>query len=178
MVDKIKTDYFKTHFGELIIGSFKDKLCLCDWRYRKNRKSIDDRISKLLNANFVQDSSSIIDQAKNQLSQYFNNKRTDFNLPIELLGSEFQISVWKELLNIPFGKTISYKALSKLLNHPEAIRAIANANGANAISIIVPCHRIIGSNGELVGYAGGIDAKKKLLLLEGALINNQLKLFS
>ena len=84
-----------------------------------------------------------------------------------MFGSDFQKSVWNALIQIPFGETKSYLALSQQLQNPDAIRAVASANGANAISIIVPCHRIIGSDGSLVGYAGGLEAKKKLLRLEG-----------
>lgn len=90
-------------------------------------------------------------------------------------GTEFQQIVWRELLNIPYGVTVSYLELSRKLSDPKAIRAVASANGANAISILIPCHRIIGSNRELTGYAGGLSAKKKLLELEGA--TSQLDLF-
>ena len=178
MNNTIQIEYVKTPVGELIIGSFKDELCICDWRYRKNRDAIDNRIKKALNANFVPGESSIIDLTKTQLTQFFAQERSQFEVPLLLAGSEFQKSVWQALIEIPYGKTMSYLALSKKLSNEKAIRAVASANGANAISILVPCHRIIGSNGELVGYAGGLNAKKKLLQLEGAQINNQLDLFS
>jgi len=87
-----------------------------------------------------------------------------------MVGSPFQKSVWEELLKIPYGSTETYLGISNKLNNPKAIRAVASANGANAISVIVPCHRIIGSDGNLVGYAGGIDVKSKLLTLEGAIL--------
>ena len=95
-----------------------------------------------------------------------------------MVGSPFQQEVWNELLKIPFGETESYLGLSKRLNNEKAIRAVAGANGANAISIIIPCHRIIGEKGDLTGYAGGIETKKKLLQLENVnLFPDQLKLF-
>ena len=94
-----------------------------------------------------------------------------------LVGSDFQKTVWNTLLQIPYGKTETYLGLSKSMNNEKAIRAVASANGANAFSIIVPCHRVIGSDGKLVGYAGGLSVKKKLLELEGALATNQLSLF-
>ncbi|KAB2868464.1 MAG: methylated-DNA--[protein]-cysteine S-methyltransferase, partial [Bacteroidales bacterium] len=101
-----------------------------------------------------------------------------FELPLLLIGTPFQKSIWNELLKIPYGKTETYMGLSQKLNNTKAIRAVAAANGANAISIIVPCHRIIGSNGELVGYAGGVDVKQKLLRLENSdNYAEQLKLF-
>lgn len=96
-------------------------------------------------------------------------------MPLLFCGSEFQQRVWEELQRIPYGKTISYLKLSRLLGDEKAIRAVATANGANAISILIPCHRVIGSKGELTGYAGGLNAKRRLLELEGAL--GQLDLF-
>jgi methylated-DNA-[protein]-cysteine S-methyltransferase len=177
MQDKIKTEYFKTPFGELILGSFEDKLCLCDWRYRKMRTSIDKRILTELNTTFVEEESDIIKETKTQLTQYFKKERTEFNIPILLVGSDFQKNVWNTLLKIPFGKTETYLGLSKKLGNEKAIRAVASANGANAISIIIPCHRIVGKDGTLVGYAGGLAAKRKLLDLENALIKSQLSLF-
>ena len=98
-----------------------------------------------------------------QLNEYFQKKRKIFDLPIDLKGTEFQKKVWNELLKIPFGKTISYKELSLKLGDIKAIRAVAAANGANPVSIIVPCHRVIGSDGSLTGYAGGLWRKKWLL---------------
>ncbi len=177
MRNTIKIEYFKTPFGELILGSVKNKLCLCDWRYRKMRTSIDNRLKTGFIADFIEESSSIVTETQTQLTQYFNGERTEFNIPLLLTGSDFQKSVWDALLQIPFGKTDTYLGLSKKLENKKAIRAVATANGANAISIIIPCHRIIGSDGGLVGYAGGLDVKKKLLYLENALINNQLSLF-
>jgi len=177
MSDKIKIEYFKTPFGELILGSFKDKLCLADWRYRKMRTAIDNRLQNALKAEYIETGSPIIEETKTKLKQYFEGKRESFDIPLHLVGTDFQKSVWNALIQIPFGKTQSYLALSRSLNNEKAIRAVATANGANAISIIIPCHRIIGSDGSLVGYAGGLNAKMKLLSLENALDKSQLKLF-
>lgn len=154
-----------------------DKLCLCDWRYRKMRPSIDKRIKDGIDADYIEESSNIVTETKTQLTQYFNEERTEFDIPLLLIGSDFQKSVWNALLQIPFGKTETYSGLSRMLENEKAIRAVASANGANAISIIVPCHRIIGSNGRLVGYAGGLNVKRKLLSLENALDESQLSLF-
>jgi len=169
--------YFKTPFGELILGSYQGKLCLADWRYHKMRDAIDLRIQKKLNVHYVENSSDIIEKTKIQLNEYFNNNRKQFDIPLLFIGTPFQQQVWLALQQIPYGKTKSYLDLSKLLKREKAVRAVASANGANAISIIIPCHRIIGSNGNLVGYAGGISTKKKLLELEGAINNTQLTLF-
>ena len=166
MENIIHIKYVKTPFGELILGSYKNKLCLADWRYRKMRNVIDLRIKKYFDAEYLVSSSDVIELAINQFEEYSTGKRKEFDIPLALAGTDFQKQVWQELIKIPYGETDSYLGLSKKLDNQKAIRAVASANGANAISIIVPCHRIIGSNGDLVGYAGGLNAKKKLLQLE------------
>ena len=173
-MDNIQTTYYKTPYGELILGSFDHQLCLCDWRFRKMRASIDERIQAGLKASYVEEKSEIADETIAQLSRYFKGERQQFDLPLLLVGSEFQKQVWRELLRIPYGTTESYAGLSKKLGNEEAIRAVASANGANAISIMVPCHRILGSDGSLTGYAGGLETKRKLLLLENALQQGEL----
>jgi len=159
------------------LGSFEDKLCLCDWRYRKMRNSIDKSLRTRLNAGFVEEITSVVENTISQLGEYFDGKRTEFKIPFVLIGSDFQKRVWNELLQIPYGKTESYLGLSKKMGYEKAIRAVAAANGANQISIIVPCHRIVGRNGKLVGYAGGLPVKMKLLNIENAIINGQFRLF-
>ena len=106
---------------------------------------------------------SVLSACKQQLEEYFKGGRKDFDFPIQQFGSAFQQSVWNQLLLIPFGRTISYLQLAKQIGDVKAIRAIASANGKNNLAIIVPCHRVIGSNGTLVGYAGGLWRKKWLL---------------
>lgn len=174
----IKIQYYKTPVGELIIGDYQGELCLCDWRYRKMRSSIDKRICGLLGTEYKEQDSPLIAKVKKQLEEYFIGERKEFEIPLLLIGTPFQKSVWEELLRVPYGKTDTYYGLSQSMGNVKAIRAVATANGANAISIIVPCHRIIGSDGSLVGYAGGLVAKKKLLMLEGWQPQmGQLKLF-
>ena len=95
-------------------------------------------------------------------------KRKQFDLPLEIEGTEFQKRVWNELLKIPYGKTISYKELAVRLGDEKVIRAAASANGANPLPIVIPCHRVIGSDGSLIGYGGGLEIKEKLLILEGS----------
>lgn len=109
----------------------------------------------------------LIEECKIQLEDYFNGKLTVFSLPYTLIGTEFQKKIWQKLLDIPYGRSMSYLELSQAIHQPEAIRAVATANGANALSIIVPCHRVIGSDGKLTGYAGGLPTKKRLLEIEG-----------
>lgn len=176
-MSNINIQYFKTSFGELLIGDFENKICICDWRYRKMRSSIDKRIQDGLKAEYFECDSPLLEQLRTELEDYFNGERKEFEIPLLFVGTDFQKQVWEELLKIPFGKTQSYLGLSQQLNNEKAIRAIASANGANAISIIVPCHRIIGSKGELVGYAGGLNTKKKLLKLECTDQSEQLEFF-
>jgi methylated-DNA-[protein]-cysteine S-methyltransferase len=168
---------FETDFGTLILGDFEGKLCLCDWKFRKMRTQIDQRIKSGLQAEFQEKTTELLLDTQKQLNAYFAGKIQDFDIPLQLVGTEFQQKVWNQLLEIKYGETDSYLSLSKKLANQKAIRAVASANGANAISIIVPCHRIIGSNGELIGYAGGLAAKKKLLELENPALKNQLSLF-
>ncbi|WP_422858332.1 methylated-DNA--[protein]-cysteine S-methyltransferase [Flagellimonas sp. S174] len=105
----------------------------------------------------------VLEDAVYQFQEYFEGKRQDFNLKLNPEGTDFQKKVWEKLQTIPFGKTISYLELSKQLGDVKAIRAVAAANGKNPLWIVVPCHRVIGSNGDLVGYAGGLSRKKWLL---------------
>ena len=177
MKNKIQMQYYTSPIGELILGAFENKLCLCDWRYRKMRSAIDKRIQSGVQAEYVEEDNEILEEAIFQLNEYFKGDRTEFSIPLLLVGSDFQKSVWDALIEIPYGQTETYLGLSRKLGNEKAIRAVATANGANAISILVPCHRIIGSDGGLVGYAGGLTAKKKLLNIENALIKSQLSLF-
>lgn len=161
--------HYNSPIGSLTIGSYQDKICLCDWTYRKMRTSIDNRIKEGLKSEFHEGSTPIIEETILQLNEYFKNKRKVFTIPLLFVGTNFQRSVWEALLTIPYGQTFSYLKLSKQLGNQKAIRAVAAANGANSISILVPCHRIIGSDGNLIGYAGGLSAKMKLLELENAI---------
>lgn len=113
---------------------------------------------------------SITEATKMQLSEYFDSQRKHFELPLDTAGTEFQKSVWQALLNIEFGKTCAYQDIAQTLGNPKAVRAVGSANGKNPVSIIVPCHRVIGANGDLSGYAGGVDRKAWLLKHEGALL--------
>ena len=170
----IHTEFYSSPHGELILGSYQDQLCFCDWRYRKSRELIDRRIQTGLKASFVEAGSMVNEECKKQLIQYFSGERKEFDLSLLLVGSDFQKSIWNLLLEIPFGKTLSYISLARRLGDEKAIRAVARANGDNALSIIVPCHRILGSDGSLTGYAGGLRTKQKLLQLESASLQQEL----
>ncbi len=171
-MENVFVQLFDTPVGRLKLGEHKGQLCLCDWLYRTQRSRIDQRISAGLKADFVESDTALLSETRKQLDEYFSGNRKAFTLPLQWVGSEFQQSVWQVLMEIPYGKTMTYKGLTNKLGNPDTIRAVASANGANAISIIVPCHRVIGSNGELIGYAGGLPAKKRLLQLEKAIPEN------
>lgn len=108
----------------------------------------------------------ILLKAEKQLNEYFQNKRQCFDLPLDFIGTAFQKKVWQALLNIPFGETRTYKQIAEHIGDIKAVRAVGAANGKNPISIIAPCHRVIGVNGKLVGFAGGLENKKILLSIE------------
>lgn len=110
--------------------------------------------------------SVVLKEAERQLAEYFAGERTDFDLPLSATGTEFQRTVWAALCDIPYGETVSYGELARRIGKPAASRAVGLANGKNPISIVVPCHRVIGSSGRLVGYGGGLDRKQTLLALE------------
>lgn len=152
--------------GEMILGSFDGKLCLCNWADGRRRATTDQRLQRILNANFVESSSDVIEKAWQQLNEYFLDQRREFDIPLLFVGTDFQKKVWNELLKIPYGNTISYGELAKRIGMPKSVRAVANANAVNALSIIVPCHRVIGSDGSLTGYGGGLERKRYLLNLE------------
>lgn len=165
---KINIYYYKTKIGDLIMGSYENKLCILDFRYRKMRKRVDERIKRGLRADFVENDTELLQETRVQIQGYFEGDRKEFDIPLLLVGSEFQKRVWRGLLKVPYGRTASYLQLAKDIGNEKAVRAVASANGANSMSIIIPCHRIIGSNGELVGYGGGLSIKKRLLKLEAA----------
>ena len=165
-MNQVNIQYYKTSVGELMLGSFDDQLCLLDYRYRKMRQAVDNRILTGINAEFSHQDDDVLKETRKQVDQYIKQERTVFDIPLLMVGTDFQKSVWNALMKIPYGTTSSYLQLAKNINNPKAVRAVASANGANAMSIIIPCHRIIGSDGSLVGYAGGLPAKKRLLGLE------------
>ncbi len=167
MNKKITIHPYSSPCGELMLGSFDNRLCLCDWQSEKHRGYVDKRLKRILKAEFEEGISPVIEMAMAQLDEYFAMKRCYFDIPLLFIGSDFQKKVWNNLLGIPYGKTISYGEMARNIGMPKAVRAVANANGANAISIFAPCHRVIGSNGTLTGYGGGLNAKKYLLQLEG-----------
>lgn len=167
-IENIHIQRYQSPCGDLILGSLGNKLCLCDWATEKHRTVVDNRLRRLLRLDYEENTSEVIMEASRQLDEYFRRERTTFEVPLLLVGTEFQKQVWQRLREIPYGTTLPYADLARQLGIPSAIRAVANANGANALSILIPCHRVIGSNHSLTGYAGGLAAKKFLLALESA----------
>lgn len=167
--NKIITRKYQSPCGTLVLGSFGNKLCLCDWQTEKHREHVNNRLRRLLDAEFSDGTSAIIDRAISQLDEYFDGKRQNFDIPLLFVGTDFQKNVWDALLTIPFGKTVSYREIADMIGKPKAVRAVANANGANSISIFAPCHRVIGSDHTLTGYGGGLPTKEYLLKLEKAI---------
>lgn len=156
-----------TPIGAMFGCATENGLCLLEFTDRKNLEAQFEDLKKQYNAVILPGKSKHLEQTKKELKEYFEEKRMHFEVKLDPLGTEFRQSVWKALISIPFGQTRTYKGQSLDMNRPKAIRAIASANGANKIAILIPCHRVIGSDGSLTGYAGGIYRKKWLLEHEG-----------
>lgn len=172
--------------GQIILGAMGGKLCLCDWKNSRRRMQNTNRIKRLLKAELVyitsvqektellakasdlQDSLSVLDKTEKELAEYFAGSRKSFNIPLLLVGTDFQKSVWQALQEIPYGEVVTYMDIAHLIGNPKGVRAVSQAIGSNPLSILIPCHRVVGSNGALTGYAGGLVAKRYLLELERA----------
>ena len=144
--------------GTLGIGACEDKITDLFFEYEM------ENVKK--NKNYIIKETPLIKKAASQLFEYLNGKRMKFDLPLLKDGTDFQISVWNELLKIPYGETRSYKDIAVAINNEKAVRAVGMANNKNKISIFIPCHRVIGSSKKLVGYGGGLEIKEFLLNLE------------
>lgn len=162
----ISQTYIETPLGEMIACATDKGICLLEFNDRKKLDGQFKKLAKDLNANIVEQENKHFALLKKELEAYFNHDLKIFTVPLDLVGTEFQKKVWQALLIIPYGKTVSYLQQSESMGNPLSIRAVANANGMNKIAIIVPCHRVIGSNGKLTGYAGGLERKQFLLNLE------------
>jgi methylated-DNA-[protein]-cysteine S-methyltransferase len=165
-MNQINIQHHKTDVGEVVLGSFRGKLCLLGFGGKEVRRTVDGRIKKALNAEFVEHDDEILERTRRQLDEYLKGRRRGFDIPLLMVGTDFQKSVWNALTKVPYGGTSTYLQLAKDVGNERAVRAVGNANAANPISIIIPCHRIIGGNGELVGYGGGLSVKRRLLGLE------------
>lgn len=147
----------------MIAGATDEGVCLLEFNDRRMLPTEYKDLKRLLKTTFEEGENNHLIRLRKELNEYFEGSRKEFSITLVTPGSEFQKSVWKELMNIPYGTTRSYQEQSVALGKPEAIRAVANANGMNRISIIIPCHRVIGSDGHLTGYGGGLRRKRWLL---------------
>lgn len=161
-------DDIESPMGPMIAGATDDGVCFLEWHDRGGVETILHRIEKryLDPPTRGTKPNRHIEQLRKELAEYFAGTRRDFETPIDVFGTPFQRKVWQELLTIPCGTTRSYKAQAENVGKPDAVRAVASANGVNYLSILIPCHRVIGSDGSLTGYGGGIWRKKRLLELE------------
>ncbi|MGC4129412.1 MAG: methylated-DNA--[protein]-cysteine S-methyltransferase [Bergeyella sp.] len=160
----------ETPLGAMTAGADEKGICLLEYSDRKSLSAELEEISKYYNAEVVQGESPYFKTLEKELSEYFSGKREEFTVPLSPVGTDFQKKVWEILLTIPYGITKSYQEQSNIFGNPKAVRAVAAANGLNKISILIPCHRVIGSNGKLTGYGGGIWRKQQLLELEKAIL--------
>lgn len=165
----IRTARYQSPCGEMLLGAVGDRLCLCNWAQELHPGRVEQRLRTILKAQSEECGQilpEVLQRTVRELDEYFRGERRDFDIPLLLAGSDFQKRVWQQLPRIPYGQTASYGELAAAIGSPRSVRAVANANGANAISIILPCHRVIGSDGRLTGYGGGLRAKQHLLDLE------------
>jgi AraC family transcriptional regulator of adaptative response/methylated-DNA-[protein]-cysteine methyltransferase len=156
-----------TPLGPMVIGATETALCLLEFADRSMLETQLKRIRKVLGAVVVPGETAITRLAAEEIDAYFDGSLREFSVPLELSGTDFQRQVWQELETIPFGVTRSYREQAQRINRPSAVRAVAGANGDNRISIIIPCHRVIGADGTLTGYGGGLWRKHWLLEHEG-----------
>ena len=159
----IFTTILYTPVGEMTAGATDSGICLLDFKYRKLFPAIQRRISTGLNEAFVEGGHPLLDMLRQELDEYFAGARREFTVPLQPVGSDFQLKIWAALMQISYGSVATYLQQSKVYGDEKAIRAVATANGMNGIAIIIPCHRVIGANGSLTGYGGGLTAKRWLL---------------
>ena len=152
--------YLDTPIGELLLAGDDDGLSMIGFPKGSMRREPE--------ADWIFNEARLA-EARRQIGEYFAGERRDFDLPLRLSGTDFQVSVLEALQEIPYGETVSYGDIAKRIGRPKAVRAVGAANGRNPLPIVVPCHRVIGSDGSLTGFAGGLEAKKLLLRLEGAI---------
>jgi len=159
----ILTAKIDTELGTMIMGAVEDGICLLEFSDRRMLNTEYKDLSRYFKTTIEEGESHHFISLRKQLTEYFEGSRKEFSVPLSTPGTPFQKAVWKELMNIPFGTTRSYMEQSVALGKPESIRAVANANGMNRVSIIIPCHRVIGADGSLTGYGGGLKRKRWLL---------------
>ena len=161
--DVILIDRLTTPLGPMFICATNQGICLLEFVDRRMLETEFEQLQRLLKMKIIFGENKHIKQAKVEIAEYFAGTRTSFTIALHTPGTLFQQTVWDCLKHIPYGELTTYKQQAQRINNPQAIRAVANANGCNRVAIIVPCHRVIGSNGELIGYGGGLERKKWLI---------------
>ena len=159
------TREYKSPCGRLLLGVHGSGLCLCDWMVDGRIESSLRRLRKYMDE-WARDDGSVLERAAACLDEYFAGEREEFDIPLLMWGTPFQMQVWQALMAVPYGTTVPYLRMARDIGRPSAVRAVANAIGTNPVSVIVPCHRVVGGDGSLTGYAGGLEAKQYLLDLE------------
>lgn len=154
---------------ELLLAATEKGLCYVGTDHATDEDLKQTCIKQFKHCKFIEDDSKLSPYIK-QLIEYFDGTREEFTIPFDFHGTPFQLSIWNALLEIPYGQTVTYSDIAERIHNKKAIRAVGTAIGANPISIIIPCHRVIGKNGTLTGYSGGLDVKEKLLVHEGFLL--------
>ncbi len=164
----VRVDRIVTPLGPMLVGATDDALCLLEFVDRRMLPTQIERIRKGMGAVFIADRNRVIDRTEEEIASYFDGMLERFTVPTETPGTEFQREVWEALRAIPYGETRSYLELALEIGRPKAVRAVGRANGSNPLAIIVPCHRVVAADGQLVGYGGGVWRKRRLLALESA----------
>jgi AraC family transcriptional regulator of adaptative response/methylated-DNA-[protein]-cysteine methyltransferase len=152
--------------GPMFAAAVDEGICLLEFADRRMLETQFDRLQKYFRSQLLPGDHPHFDQLEEELGEYFRGERREFDIPLSIPGTDFQKQTWETLRTIPYGRTVSYGEQAKLMGNPRAVRAVARANGDNRIAIIIPCHRVIGSDGSLTGYGGGLWRKRKLLDLE------------
>ena len=155
-----------TELGKMVAGVTYKGLCMLEFNDPERILKTTHKLQKKYKFILIEGVNPLLDQVEKELTKYLDGSLNKFTIPLDMIGTNFEKRVWTELLKIPYGTTRSYLEIAKAINHPSGFRAVARANGANNISIVIPCHRVIASNGKLQGYGGGLWRKEKLLYLE------------
>lgn len=167
--DQIRYRNLPSPLGMMIAGATDQGLCFLEWHDRGGAETIKRRVAKRYGLPLVSGNNAHLDKIEKELSEYFAGKRREFTVALKVSGTPFARRTWEQLLKIPYGETRSYGRLAQLLGKPGASRAVGRANGANYVSIVIPCHRVIEAGGGLGGYGGGLRRKRYLLELEAGL---------
>jgi AraC family transcriptional regulator of adaptative response/methylated-DNA-[protein]-cysteine methyltransferase len=164
--ERIRVAWLETPLGPMVAAAASDGLCLLEFTERHRLEKQLTTLGRRFRLPLIPEQSDHFARVKAELDEYFAGRRREFGLPLRIAGSEFQQSVWRALRQIPYGETRSYTDIALAVGSPRAIRAVGQANGANPIAIVVPCHRVVNAGGRLGGYGGGLWRKRRLLALE------------